>query len=222
MMYVFLNSSNLPEIVSQSVRDAFVDGEVYDGRLCRILTESIQDISSFMKNHYYSDTDKNFKLLPSKPSEYHTWEPLSESWTITVENINKSKEIIFSKIEQLRQEKEQSNILYDGKNLQVNSEAQKNITQKLAELRNRLELMELPVVESLFWKDADNIIHTWNNLNKTLAQNTQDYFAWLQGLQIAASTRGTILYTVAWQKKADITALINITDILSYDITSGW
>lgn len=114
------------------------------------------------------------------------------------------KALITSKANELRY----VTIAYDGKNLDANEIAQTNISGKIAQLQNELALA-LPS-NDLFWKDADNIVHTWTD--------PAVYLEWLQGLQVQIASRATSLYNTAWTGKAAVDALTTIDEVSNYDI----
>ena len=117
-------------------------------------------------------------------------------------------------INRTRDSLESSPITYDAKLLDADAEAIKNINGKLQELQAK-ETLNLPIdANSLFWRDADNVIHTWTDATA--------YKAWLQGLVIAIAERTSSLYQIAWQKKAEIDALTTIEELLAYDVEAGW
>jgi hypothetical protein len=59
------------------------------------------------------------------------------------------------------------------------------------------------------WRDNSNIDHPADN-------------AFVLGLSLAITARGTFLYQVAWGHKAFIDAASTVLEILAYDINSGW
>jgi hypothetical protein len=146
----------------------------------------------------------------SAPSGYHTFDFTTKQWIVTSIDLDLAKldkkKLISDKVNQLRY----STIVYDGKNLDANEIAQTNISGKIAQLQNELALA-LPS-NDLFWKDADNIVHTWTD--------PAVYLEWLQGLQVQIASRATLLYNTAWTGKAAIDAFTDINDVMNYDINA--
>ena len=105
-------------------------------------------------------------------------------------------------------------ITYDGKRLDGDATAQKNLADKLAGVQQRIRLGIGMAPELMVWKDADNIVHQWSDL--------QAYCDWLAGYVIALEDRGTRLYAAAWQHKTNIEALADIDAILAYDLAANW
>jgi hypothetical protein len=85
--------------------------------------------------------------------------------------------------------------------------SQENISGKIEQLKSEIEFGVIP--DNLFWKDANNILHTW--------ETHQEYLRWLQGLLIAISNRRTLLYQLSWQASSDIDSMESIEDVLNYD-----
>ncbi len=124
------------------------------------------------------------------------------------ETLSNLKSIKKSQINTKANELRYATIAYDGKNLDANEIAQTNISGKIAQLQNELTLA-LPS-NDLFWKDADNIVHTWTD--------PAVYLEWLQGLQVQIASRTTLLYNTAWTGKAAVDALTAIDEVVNYDI----
>jgi hypothetical protein len=162
------------------------------------------------------DTDlyyvENSKIVsrPAPPSAYHIFDYESKTWIGTSSNIN------FAKDDKKKQITDKANLIhispiqYDGKLLDADETAQANISGKITELKNDIELNQQS--NNLFWKDANNIVHTWTNAS--------DYLIWLQGLFNMISTRRTNLYQISWQAKAQIDLETDIDNISNYDVGS--
>jgi hypothetical protein len=156
----------------------------------------------YPKERYYIDSEG----VPQLREDACTMEELA---------LNRLKSILAREINLSRNEKEHEPILYDNKLLDADKKTiTVNLPGKLKELEIR-ELLEQPCpVEELVWKDANNIIHSWTD------QNT--YKAWLQGLALAIAQRTTQLYGISWVKKAEIEALVTMTELEDYDVNAGW
>ncbi len=99
-------------------------------------------------------------------------------------------------------------IQYDNKLLDADEIAQQNIYGKITELKNNIDLNITST--NLFWKDANNLMHTWNT--------PSEYLVWLQGLFNAITTRRTNLYALSWQGKAEVESMSTIEQIQQYDV----
>lgn len=103
-----------------------------------------------------------------------------------------------------------SPIGYDSKTLDADEVAQQNISGKITQLQNEIALAITSA--NLFWKDHDNIIHTWADVST--------YLAWLQGLQVAIATRRTNLYQTLWQAKTQIDSLTTVDALKAININT--
>jgi hypothetical protein len=196
-----------------------------EGRILRLISVPEDSINDQINTGEYllegvADIWTNYiedgliKLIPSKPSKYHTWDWANKIYVLSNTGISDSKLDINQLIETKRGSLALTPITYDNKTLDADTQAQSNINGKLQEIFAR-EAISSPLVSGeMFWKDTNNVIHSWSNQT--------DYKLWLQGLVIAISSRNTQLYSIAWTKKAEVEALTGIDDILAYDINSGW
>lgn len=103
-------------------------------------------------------------------------------------------------------------IIYQDTVWDANQIAQNNIQGKLVEISSK-QILNI-VDANLFWKDTANVIHTWSTMD--------EYLLWLRGLAIAIAERTTNLYTIAWTKKAEVEALLTVTDVVTYDTNIGF
>lgn len=149
-----------------------------------------------------------------RPTKYHQWNPSNFTFELVPDALNLARVDRKNEIEQERRVRNTTVISYDDKNLDGDATAQKNLADKLAGVKERLRLSVSMDPAIMVWKDADNLIHTWNDL--------QAYCDWLAGYVIALEDRGTRLYAAAWQHKLNLEALTTVEDILAYDITAGW
>lgn len=171
-------------------------------------------IEGFFDPNKYFIENSSAVLFPTRPSEYHIWNWETKTYNIPIEQLNNAKEDKLQEINVIRSNFTIQPIYYDNKALDADTQAQANINGKLQEIFAR-EAANTPLTSGeMFWKDADNVIHSWTNQN--------EYKIWLQGLVIAISSRNTSLYATAWTKKAEVEALTDINDIINYDINTGW
>lgn len=169
----------------------------------------IAAVTGDCSNHYFQDGELR-PILP-RPSQSHDWDWVSKTW---LPNLAHAKEMFKARIDGERVRRNTLPIAYDGKNLDADATAQKNLADKLAGVKERIRLGVGMPMDKMVWKDADNIVHWWNDL--------QAYCDWLAGYVIALEDRGTALYISMWQHKLNIDALTTIEEILAYDTTTGW
>lgn len=149
-------------------------------------------------NHYWDWAYGGAWLpLPECPSHRHMLDPVTKTWvdgrTLTELKVEKCL-----KVDGLRTAKSVLPIEYDGALLDADLKAQSNISNKLLEIRENIDLGREMGTSVLFWRDADNEMHTFSDMA---------YFKqWLGMLAITITERGTLLYQWAWKKKALIDA----------------
>lgn len=150
--------------------------------------------------------------VPVRPSDCHDWNWQMKTWEA---NLQKARDKTLSLLDPERHRRNQLPIIYDGKLLGAKElPDQKNLSDKKSGVQERLRLGVGMDPDDMVWKDEDNIVHQWVDL--------QAYYDWLSGYVIALEDRGTKLYRAMWQHKENINALTNIEDILAYDVTQGW
>lgn len=139
--------------------------------------------------------------IPPRPSAGHVFDFASKAWVDarTVNDLKAAKRIA---IEAERRRRTVSPIAYDGALLDADKTAQENIANKLLEIGQRMELGQPMPQELLFWRDHDNIDHTFDTV--------EEYRAWLGGLAVAITERGTQAYAWSWQAKAALAAADSI------------
>jgi hypothetical protein len=152
--------------------------------------------------------------FPAKPSMYHIWDWETKAYILSAEQLNLAKLEKLKLVNRVRANLSLEPIPYDNKTLDADTQAQSNINGKLQEIFARGAKNTPLTSGEMFWKDADNVIHSWGS--------QENYKLWLQGLVIAISSRNTELYATAWTKKAEVEALTDINDILNYDTNSNW
>ena len=157
---------------------------------------------------YYDVSTGRVIAKPPQPSAFHQWDWPSKSWIPELETARTTRK------REVDAERERVSILplaFDNKLLDADTKAQKNLSDKLQEVRERLRL-NLPMpVELLVWRGADNVTHTFSDL--------QSYHDWLSGFTIAIAERGTRFYMRAWQHKYNIDQLSSIEKLLNYSIS---
>lgn len=185
---------------------------IYSGQCLDQMIEINPDLSYIegsidSSDNYYVENNELVEK-PSKPSNFHLFDYSTKEWTLPTEQIEKAKTQKKLDITNQADWIHQQPISYDNKLLDADETAQQNISGKITELKNDIDLNITST--NLFWKDANNVLHTWNT--------PAEYLSWLQGLFNAITARRTNLYALSWQGKAAIDAMTNVEDIQAYDI----
>ncbi len=161
--------------------------------------------------HYVDVGAFAFVQFPARPSPSHSWDWSVKAWVGDVSDATlKMKRLV----EQERIHRNLLPVLYDGKRLDGDGTAQKNLSDKLNGVKERLRLGVPMDPAIMVWKDADNIVHQWTDL--------QIYCDWLAGYVIALEERGTRLYAMAWYHKANLDSMTDMDSVEAYDINQGW
>ena len=138
---------------------------------------------------------KNYLNMPSYPC---TWSPESEQWV----DARDLKELIAVKLREVEDERNRrisSPIEYLGRTVDADARAQGNITDKINEINAREQIASPMPVATMIWRDAENTNVTFES---------QDAMkAWLQGLVIAITQRGTEAYAWSWEVKNQLRSL---------------
>lgn len=156
-------------------------------------------------SHYWNG--EALVAIPTKPTPHHMWDWGTKSWFADVCKAKQAKKIA---VDSAREVQNTLPLVYDSKNLDADLQAQKNLSDKLQEVRERIRINSPMPAELLIWRDADNVTHTFTDL--------QSYHDWLSGFTIAIAERGTRLYTKAWQHKHSIEQLTTVDEVLNYSI----
>jgi hypothetical protein len=135
--------------------------------------------------------------LAGQPPAMHAWDWQTRSWK---PDFDAAKAAMRQAIEAERERRIYARVIvYDGKNVDADAWAQRNISEKLNDIaRREQEGVPMPV-EMLMWRDADNVDHQF--------ADQAAYRSWLNGLAIALGLRGTQAYAWSWGKKAQLDAL---------------
>ena len=138
---------------------------------------------------------KNYLNMPSYPC---TWSPESEQWV----DARDLKELIAMKLREVEDERDKrisAPIEYLGRTVDADARAQGNITDKINEINAREQIGSSMPVAPMIWRDAENTNVTFES---------QDAMkAWLQGLVIAITQRGTEAYAWSWEVKNQLRSL---------------
>lgn len=141
--------------------------------------------------------DSGIKWFSAEP------QPTQEQLDAAAETAAINKKV--AQINDKRAEKEFLPISYDGKLLDADADAIKNINGQILRLESKIALGQVVDTNTLFWRDAENATHIWTDVT--------EYLNWLRGLAIAIAERTSYLYYIAWQKKLDP---------LNADLEQGW
>lgn len=183
--------------------------------LIHLDTERLVELSSFDEMvRCYVSLAGDLKELPEKASEYHRWDLATESWQLDWGRAREAKKFA---IEAELARRLLSPITLGGITLDADVVAQKNLSDKLQGVRERMRLGVQMDADLLIWRDEANVTHVWPDL--------ESYHDWLSGFTIALEDRGTRMYLASWTHKANIDALVAAEDeegLLSYDVTVGW
>lgn len=200
--YVKLSDDGRPEYMYWASQANGQDVEHPDG----VSTEDL--FSSFA---YVS---QGWVHIGLQPSEYHRWYPATESWQLDWGRAREAKKFA---LEAELARRLLSPITLGGITLDADVVAQKNLSDKLQGVRERMRLGVQMDADLLIWRDEANVTHVWPDL--------ESYHDWLSGFTIALEDRGTRMYLASWTHKANIDALVAAEDeegLLSYDVTVGW
>jgi len=148
--------------------------------------------------------------LTASPSIYHQFDYAQGTWVLPNAAMDSAKLAVFRAIEQYADSIHAAPSAYDSKLLDADAVARENISCKVNQLKADIDLSITST--NLFWKDADNVVHSWSS--------STVYLDWLQGLVIAIASRRTNLYAAVWQAKADVAALTDIADVLAFDVAA--
>jgi hypothetical protein len=157
-----------------------------------LLVFSIEELS----NNYILVSGEFQQTNTTRPDKNYRYDLATNSWYIPEELRQPFTDSKKADIDSTRETLSLQSIAYDNSALDADKTAQDNIKGKLEAIT------------------ADDNLHTFNT--------QAEYKAWLQGLVIAIDDRNTSLYISAWTKKAEVEALENIGDILTYDVDAGW
>lgn len=133
--------------------------------------------------------------LPEQPSPDHVWSWETKEWT-DPRTLAQFRAIKLHAIEQERDRRIGAPVAYQGRMVDADARAQSNITNKINEILAREQVGDPMPAAMMIWRDADN-------LNVTFADQGE-MKAWLQGLVIAITQRGTEAYAWSWQMKAAV------------------
>ena len=200
--YAFINSNGDVEYTaSPATDDIYIDGEVYNGLMCREIPQTADD-TEVIERWYWVD-DGHF-VRPPKPTDFHDWSSATKSW---LPNLDAARE---AKRQQV--DAELGTRLY----LPCNGFDADNVSrERISGTIARLQRGDGLPVGWVGWRDADN-------QQQWVADDAETVLVNLAALSRAIEDREQILLVAAWQHKAIIAALTDIGAILTYDATQAW
>lgn len=207
--YAFINpNGDAAYTASPATDDTYIDGEIYNGLMCREIPQ-IADDTEVIERWYWVGDDHFVR--PPRPTDFHDWSGVTKSW---LPNLPAAISARKAEIDVERDRRISLPLLYDGKNLDADARARENLKSKLEEIKSR-EALNQPIPQQMMvWRDADNVTHSW--------PTQEAYKAWLEGFAVSMSERGTMIYAACWAHKGNIGALTSVEDVLNYDATIGW
>lgn len=147
-----------------------------------------------------------------RPSVHHRFHFPTQSWIDPRDLAALSKE----KRRQIEMERDLAAsaaiIVYDGKRLNGDAVSADLVAKKLATTAIQMDRGIEPPVQTLVWRDADNITHGFPNL--------LTYRAWLEGFALALDSRGMAAFAWSWVKKAELEAATTYEQLMAIDMTS--
>ena len=127
-----------------------------------------------------------------------SWNPETEEW-LDARDVSTLKSAKSAAIEAERDRRISAPIEYLERLVDADARAQGNITDKINEINAREQIGSPMPVATMIWRDAENTNVTFES---------QDAMkAWLQGLVIAITQRGTEAYAWSWEVKNQLRSL---------------
>lgn len=157
---------------------------------------------TFHFDEWYRAESGQMVRFPERPL-YSSWDWDQKSWLPDLVALRAYK---LKAITKQFEESRVAPVEYDGALLDADLVAQKNVSDKLVEISSR-EAAGTPMPDQLLvWRDADNLMHTF--------EDQASYKAWLQGLVVAMATRGTMAYVTSWTRKAQLEAATTYEELI--------
>lgn len=200
--YAFINpNGDAAYTASPATDDTYIDGEIYNGLMCREIPQ-IADDTEVIERWYWVGDDHFVR--PPKPTDFHDWSDVTKSW---LPNLDAARE---SKLRQVAVELNKR--LY----LPCNGFDADNVSrERISGMIARLQRGDGLPAGWMGWRDAANEMHWATDDAATVLAN-------LIALSRAIEDREQALLVASWAHKAAIAVLEDIDTILSYDVTAGW
>ena len=200
--YAFINpNGDAAYTASPATDDTYIDGEVYNGLMCREIPQ-IADDTEVIERWYWVGDDHFVR--PPKPTDFHDWSGVTKSW---LPNLDAARE---SKLQQVVAELNKR--LY----LPCNGFDADNVSRdRISGTIARLQRGDGLPAGWMGWRDAANEMHWADDDAATVLAN-------LIMLSRAIEDREQALLVASWGHKANIASLTDIGAIIAYDVTTGW
>jgi len=146
---------------------------------------------------------------PAKPVEMAEMEfdHQQKTWVGNVEKLKKRKH---REIEAERDRRLTDPVIeYDGIRLNAGLLDKQNLQDKITATASRIARGTPTPPQMLVWKDYDNVIRTFPNL--------EAYKTWLEGFAIALEERGMQAWAWSWAKKDQLAALQTFEEVTAFD-----
>ena len=200
--YAFINpNGDAAYTASPATDDTYIDGEIYNGLMCREIPQ-IADDTEVIERWYWVGDDHFVR--PPRPTDFHDWSGVTKSWLPDLDAARSSK---------LQQVAAELNTrLY----LPCNGfDADQVSCGRISGTIDRLQRGGGLPAGWMGWRDAENNMHWATDEAQTVLAN-------LTALSRSIEDREQALLIAAWTHKDAIAALEDIDAILSYDVTAGW
>ena len=200
--YAFINpNGDAAYTASPAMDDTYIDGEIYNGLMCREIPQIVDDTEVIER--WYWVGDDHF-VRPPRPSDFHDWSGVTKSW---LPNLDAARE---SKLQQVAAEL--NTRLY----LPCNGfDADKVSRERIRGMIARLQRGDGLPAGWVGWRDA-------SNQQQWATDDAATVLANLTTLSRAIENREQALLVASWTHKANIAALEDIDAILNYDVNKGW
>lgn len=200
--YAFINpNGDAAYTASPATDDTYIDGEIYNGLMCREIPQMADDTEVIER--WYWVGDDHF-VRPPRPTDFHDWSGVTKSW---LPNLDAARE---AKLQQVAAEL--STRLY----LPCNGfDADKVSRERISGMIARLQRGDGLPAGWIGWRNASNNMQ-W------AADDAATVLANLTVLSRAIEDREQALLAASWQHKTAIHAITDIDPLLAYDVTAGW
>ena len=200
--YAFINpNGDAAYTASPATDDTYIDGEIYNGLMCREIPQ-IADDTEVIERWYWVGDDHFVR--PPKPTDFHDWSGVTKSW---LPNLAAARE---SKLQQVAAELN-TRLYLCCNGFDADSVSRGRISGTIA----RLQRGDGLPAGWIGWRDA-------SNQQRWAEDDAMAVLANLTALSRAIEDREQALLTASWQHKANLNALEDFATILSYDTTAGW
>lgn len=147
--------------------------------------------------------DGDIVQIPARPGPSFVWDNTLESW-VDATPLSELKSGKRKAIEEDRERRNLSPILFQGNPFDADATAQRNVSAWMVNIANG----QTPPA-GFTWRGFDNVDHPANS-------------TFIVGLGNAITLRGSYLYQRSWIKKAEVDALTTAQDVNAYDAKANW